>query len=971
MTYRKKLIEVALPLEAINMESAREKSIRHGHPSTLHLWWARRPLAACRAVLFASLVDDPSSWPDKFPTEEAQNAERQRLFDILGRITIETNKKGITKQVVRGLVSWDDINDPNSGVLIAAQREIARSIAWNRGDKPPTEPEAVRRYLAGNAPPVYDPFAGGGSIPLEAQRLGLEAHASDLNPVAVLINKALIEIPPKFKDMSPVNPEARQKLKVNQWKGAQGLAEDVRYYGKWMRDEAEKRIGHLYPKVKLPQEYGEGEATVIAWLWTRTAKCPNPACGCQMPLVRSLNLSTQKGKETRLHPTVVHSQNPPSILFGVEKGKEEILTNKSNRQGVTCICCGTPASFEYLRVEGKAGRMSTQMMAIVADIGKGRVYLPADKIQEEIAHTAKPKWQPDELVTTPSHDVDRLPMYGMRSWGDAFTARQLVALTTLNDLVDEVEAKIHRETIIAGVHDSEIPIHKGASNAKVYADAVATYLALAVSRTTNTICSLAIWSQSRDQSVNVFSRQALAMNWDFPEVNPFARAAGDFGQTTESMSKTIASAPASVAATVLQRDAATEDIPLSCALIATDPPYFDNVGYADLSDFFYVWLRRSLNTLYPSIFGTLLTPKFQELVASHHRFDGNRKKAQEFFEQGLTRAFERMYKASHPNYPLSVYYAFKQTESENQTITSDNLPAVASTGWETMLEGLLQSGFSINGTWPMRTERPTGVKVATNALASSIVLVCRPRPENAPQATRRQLLNELQRELPDAIKKLQQGNIAPVDLAQASIGPGMAIYSRYAKVLEADGSPMRVRTALQLINQTLDQFLSEQEGEFDGDSRWAIAWFEQHQFNDGLYGDAETLSKAKNTAVQGMVNAGILIAKGGKVRLLRRDELPDNWNPADDDRVPDWEATQHLIRTLDQQGETGAANLLMKLGDKGEVARDLAYRLYSICDRKNWTQEAMAYNSLVISYPEISRLASEHMQSAPTQGNLF
>jgi|SRR6476469_8656689 len=394
MTYRKKLIEVALPLEAINKESAREKSIRHGHPSTLHLWWARRPLATCRAVLFASLVDDPSSHPDKFPTEEDQNVERQRLFDILGRITIETDKKGNTKQVVRGLVSWDDINDPNSGVLIAAQREIARSVAWNRGDEPPTEPEAVRRYLAEYAPPVYDPFAGGGSIPLEAQRLGLEAHASDLNPVAVLINKALIEIPPKFKDMPPVNPEAQAKLKVNQWKGAQGLAEDVRYYGKWMRDEAERRIGHLYPKVKLPPERGGGEATVIAWLWARTVKCPNPACGCEMPLVRSFALSTKKGKETWVEPVVERGNHVseakrdsvlstegtkdeklrdlcasvvPQIRFEIRTGQGKAPDGTVSRKGAVCIACSTPVPLDYVRTEGKAGWMGAKMMAIVAD----------------------------------------------------------------------------------------------------------------------------------------------------------------------------------------------------------------------------------------------------------------------------------------------------------------------------------------------------------------------------------------------------------------------------------------------------------------------------------------------------------------------------------------------------------------------------------------------------------------------------
>lgn len=932
---KKKLIEVALPLEAINQESAREKSIRHGHPSTLHLWWARRPLAACRAVLFASLVDDPSSHPDKFPTEEEQEKERERLFGIIER-----------------LVKWENSN--NQDVLAEARAEILKSTD-------------------GNPPPVYDPFCGGGSIPLEAQRLGLEAHGSDLNPVAVLITKALIEIPPKFKDMPPVNPEAQKKLKTSRWYGAQGLAEDVRYYGKWMREKAEKLIGHLYPKVKLPQEYGGSEATVIAWLWARTVKCPNPACGAQMPLVRSFQLSAKKGKETWVEPVMDRSQSPPVLGFDVKTGSGKPPDGTVSRKGATCICCGTPVPFEYIRAEGKAGRMDAQLMAIVAEGQRQRVYVSANKEHERIAAQAKPEWMPETNLPEQALGF-RVQNYGMTKHADLFTFRQLVALSTFSDWVSKTREQVRCDAAAMGMVDDGVLLSDGGTAMTAYADAVATYLAIAVDRSADFWCSIATWSpQPKNELVShAFTKQALSMTWDFAEASPFSSSGGNFEGNLAFVVKVVqATLVKPLSGKAKQLDAAAPVKSDKSLLICTDPPYYDNIGYADLSDFFYIWLRCSLGKFYPELFSTLLVPKAQELIAAPYRFGGDKQKAQEFFEEGLRKAFTRMHDAAHPDYPLIVYYAFKQAETEDDK-DSNSSSAIASTGWETMLEGLIRSGFSITGTWPMRTERSARTRsLGSNALATSIVLVCRPRPESAPSTTRRQFLTALKRELPEALKTLQQGNIAPVDLAQASIGPGMAVFSRYAKVLEADGTPMRVRTALQLINQTLDEFLTEQEGEFDADTRWALTWFEQHQFDEGKYGDAETLSKAKNTSVTGLVNSGILKAKGGKVQLLRRDELPDNWTPEQDDRTPDWEVTQHLIWTLDQKGESGASVLLSKLGDRGEVARDLAYRLYSICDRKSWTQEAIAYNSLVISWPEISRLAAEeHKQPTAVQGEL-
>lgn len=966
---RKKLIEVALPLEAINMESAREKSIRHGHPSTLHLWWARRPLAACRAVLWASLVDDPSSWPDRFPTEEDQKRERERLFDILGRITIETDKKGNQKQVVRGLVSWNDINDPRSQVLEAGQREIARCLAWELGEEPPTKPDAVREYIATHAPPAYDPFAGGGSIPLEAQRLGLEAHASDLNPVAVLINKALIEIPPKFKDQPPVNPEDRKQIRT--WKGAQGLAADLRYYGRWVRDEALKQIGHLYPKIELPCKYGSKEAQVLAWLWARTVHCPNPACRAITPLVRSFKLATKKGKEAYIQPTIDRSSHPPTVYFHSVEGVGIVPEGTIRRSGATCICCESPIAFDYIRDQGKAGCLGKQLMTIVAEGDRRRIYLSPNEEHELAEHSAEPAWIPNSDLPEQALGF-RVQLYGIEKHADLFTKRQLTALETFGNLSNLARNKILSDALNTGLSEGKRLTDEG-REAKAYSDALAMYLALSASKSADNNSTLCLWMSGTKYEVvqHVFSRQTLSMTWDYAESNPFAGSSGDYYQQVDRAANvfeicipTITMSPG----TAYQNDAVLESKVLN-AVISTDPPYYDAVSYADLSDYFYVWLRHSLKEIFPDIFKTVLVPKDKELIAEPFRHKG-KEKAQHFFENGLKNAFTQIHDSTTAACPFTVYYAFKQAEEDGG---SQGKGLIASTGWETMLEGLIQANFSITGTWPVRTERSARTRSNnSNALASSIVLVCRPRPSEALKITRRQFLSELKSQLPKALRTLQQGNIAPVDLAQASIGPGMAVFSQYAAVLENDGFPMRIRTALQLINQVLDEFLADQEGEFDGDTRWALTWFEQYQFGKGDYGDAETLSKAKNTSVKGLEVAGILEARSGKVRLLKRSELEGDWKPESDDRMPDWEVTQHLIHELDQKGEMGAAALLAKLGDLAERARDLAYRLYNLCDRKGWTQESIAYNSLVISWPEITRLAAaEFSKSQPTQSSLF
>jgi putative DNA methylase len=908
LTYSKKLIEVALPLDAINREAAREKSIRHGHPSTLHLWWARRPLAACRAVLFAQLVDDPSAHPDRFPTEAAQEQERQRLFGIIER-----------------LVKWE--NSTNEDVLEEARAEIRRSC----GDDPP---------------PILDPFAGGGSIPLEAQRLGLEAYASDLNPVAVLINKALIEIPPRWADQPPVHPRDEGRLDTQSWKGAQGLADDVRYYGQWMRDEAERRIGHLYPRATLPDG---STATVIAWIWARTVVCPNPACGAEAPLVRSFWLGKKKGKEAWVNPVVDGKQ----VRFEIGHGKSgPPVEGTVERSGATCLVCGESIGFPHIRAEGQAGRIGAQLMAIVAEGNRQRLYLPPTGEQQDTAHVDRPDDVPESELPHNPRDF-KTPNYGMTHHADLFTNRQLVALTTFSDLVGEARARVQTDAIATGLTSED---------ATAYADAIATYLALGVSRLADIQNSLCRWENTRSQVRNLFARQAVPMVWDFAEGGAFSGAAGDFGVSLGNLVSVIERSPSALSVGQVEQSGASERRATRRVVISTDPPYYDNIGYSDLSDFFYVWLRRSLQSVYPDLFRTLLTPKAEELVATPYRFEGSKEKAEQHFEEGFVRVFATARDRQVPGVPLTLFYAFKQSETDS----SDG--AMASTGWETMLAGLLSAGLMVTATWPMRTELANKVGAKANMLASSIVLACRPRSESAGITDRRGFLEALRLELPAALREMQQGSIAPVDLAQSSVGPGMAVFSRYAKVLEPSGEPMRVRAALGLINQVLDEVLAEHEGDFDPQTRWAVKWFSQFGFDAGPFGDAETLCKATGTAVDGMQRSGIVESRASKVWLVGREDLPGEWDPLSDGRVPVWEATQHLVKALDEGGEAAAAGLLSRLGGVGETARDLAYRLYAICDQKKWAKEAGAYNALVTSWPEIRRKASTG--TAPQEGML-
>ena len=1169
---RKKLIEVALPLEAINREAAREKSIRHGHPSTLHLWWARRPLAAARAVIFAQMVDDPSSVPEEFPTVEAQEAERQRLF-----------------RLIEELVLWE--NTTNEDVLNRARTEIKRS--WARWCKESGEdPEKL--------PPFHDPFAGGGALPLEAQRLGLEAHASDLNPVAVMINKAMIEIPPRFAGRPPVNPEARAKylgtrasrphrewnsrgylphfdhpclvqsitfrladsvptdvvdgwraeLKLvggeaaddprcadlreriekysdegkgacwlrkpeiaeivenallhfdgeryrllawcmmpnhvhvlietmngfplgtvvhswksftakecnktlqrtgefwmpdyfdrfirdarhlravvdyiannpvkaglcgkpeewrwshlgtrasrphaagnagetpafpGFWRGAAGLAEDVRYYGQWMRDEAEKRIGCLYPKAKVTAEmakdrpdlrpYVGRELTVIAWLWARTVESSNPAYrGCHVPLVSSFWLSTKAGKEAWVEVEKPRSAGVPPASSGyrfvvrtgkpADKAAVDAGTKLGRGANFRCVLSQSPLSPDYIKAESMAGRMGARLMAVVCEGDRGRVYLPPIPEHEEIARQAKPDWKPEGELNRDTRDLVSGRGYGFFTWADLFTPRQLVALTTFSDLVAEARAKILQDCQSLEKSAEKVPTF---GNPAEYANAVSVYLAFAVSKLANLGSTVTSWMSDRGAFRETFARQAIPMVWDYAEANAFSSSGGSLDTVFGKIASVLDFLPCD-RGVALQANATDVNGAIS-RIFSSDPPYYDNIGYADLSDFFYVWMRNSLKSAYPELFGTLLVPKAEELVATPYRH-GSKEKAETFFLGGMTKAVHAMAEQAHAGFPVTIYYAFKQAEGD--------VDGTSSTGWETFLDAIIRAGFAITGTWPMRTEGAGRlIGLGTNALASSIVLVCRPRASDAALATRKDFLATLRRELPPALRHLQEGNIAPVDLAQASIGPGMSVFSRYSRILETDGKPMSVRTALQLINQTLDETLAEQEGDFDPETAWAVSWFEQFGFNDGPFGDAETLSKAKNTALNALVEAGIVKAGAGKTRLVKPGSA--GVPPASLEKHPTvWMFTHLLIHALETGGETAAADMLKNAGETpafpgGDAARELAYRLYSVCERRKRAAEALAYNALVQSWPEIIRLARESASrpKAPVQGELL
>ena len=949
----RKLIEVALPLDAINVAAAKEKSIRHGHPSTLHLWWARRPLAAVRAVIFGQLVNDPGYQQGggfKYGKNKKDAAiERKRLFKI-----------------IEDLVLWE--NTANDEVLERARAEIRRS--WREVCELNNDhPQAAELFNPDKLPALHDPFAGGGSIPMEAQRLGLEAYASDLNPVAVLINKAMIELPPKFTGRPPIHPtDVSQLSAINSqrhWPRATGLAEDVRHYGAWMREEAQKRIGHLYPPLEITTEMAKKrpdlkplvgqKLTVIAWIWARTVKSPNPAYShLEVPLASTFILGGIENTRAYVKPALQAHRFEFHVEIGTPPPEAKNGTKLSRGANFVCLASGTAIEGDYIKAEGAAGRMGSRMIAVIAEGPRGRIYLSPSRSLEEIACSAVPTWKPDLKLP---NDLRAFwtPPYGITHYHQLFTPRQLVALTMFSDLVSLAKEKILADSLTANIPNDHECLTRGGTGAEAYAEAICVYLAFGVSRGVNYWSSLTPWSGNFIGQT--YGRQGLPMIWDYAEGNPFSSSTGNWEGAIDWITRVIDQViPARGAGNALQCDAQSQSISKN-KIISTDPPYYDNIGYADLSDYFYVWLRRSLKSAFPQLFATVAVPKAEELVAAPYRH-GSKSKAEDFFLNGMTKAMQGLADYAHPGMPITIYYAFKQadTDVENGTV---------STGWVTFLEAVLRAGLLLTGTWPMRTERDQGLKTGTNSLASSIILVCRKRPADAPSISRREFIRELNGVLPEALDEMTKGSgeerspVAPVDLSQAIIGPGMAVFSKYAAVLEADGSPMSVRTALKLINR----FLAEDD--FDADTQFCLHWFEQHNWGEGVFGTADTLARGKGTSVDGIKDAGVIQSGGGKVRLLKWSEYPNDWDPSTDKRTPVWEALHHLIRALkSSDGEGGAGALLAALGGKAEAVRQLAYRLYTLCEREGRAEDARAYNELITSWTGIETAAS----AAPKRG---
>jgi putative DNA methylase len=951
----RKLIEVALPLDAINVASVRESYIYRGNPSSLHKWWAQRPLAAARAVIFAQLVNDPGYQQGggfKYGKNKKEAAvERKRLFGI-----------------IEDLVKWE--NTTNEEVLERARAEIRRS--WREVcELNKDHPQAKELFDVDKLPNFCDPFAGGGTIPLEAQRLGLEVFASDLNPVAVLINKALIEIPSKFSGLSPVGPlpsdDSNTGILLTQaWPDERGLAEDVRRYGAWICNEAQKRIGHHYPPVEITREMAYERADlkplvgqtlpVIAYIWARTVKSPNPAFShVNVPLASTFILSSKVSKEVYVQPVVEGDHYHFNVKVGPPLPESKTGTKLSRGASFRCLLSDTAIDDKYIKTESMAGRIGSRLMAIVLDSSKGRVYIPPITSHDVVALEAVPVWSPDQPMNRDTKDLVSGRGYGFFTWSDLFTMRQLLALTTLADLVTEARAKVCVDAISAGMPNDGKQLDSGGTGASAYADGLAVYLAFIVSKITDYNCALVPWYTKEDRPGHLFSKQAIPMLWDYVELNPLGGIGGTFEASTKIVADALSGCPKrGVPGHVRQLDAVVLDMSAK-SIVSTDPPYYDNISYADLSDFFYVWLRRTLKPVFPDIFATLVVPKAEELVATAYRH-GGKEKAEAFFLGGMTLTMHRLAEQAHPALPVTIYYAFKQSET-------DGGKATASTGWETFLDAVIRAGFAITGTWPMRTERSSrSVGIGTNALASSIVLVCRKRPSDAPTISRREFIRELNAVLPEALDEMTKGSgddrspVAPVDLSQAIIGPGMAVFSKYVAVLEADGSPMSVRTALQLINR----FLAEDD--FDADTQFCLHWFDQYGWGEGRFGEADTLARAKGTSVDGVRDAGVVESGGGVVRIRKWSEYPAEWDPKTDTRNPVWETLHHLIRAMRQEGDSGAGRVLAAVKGKTEAAQQLAYRLYTLCERRGWAEDARAYNELITSWTGIESAAG----SVPT-----
>jgi putative DNA methylase len=899
---------------------------------SFHKYWAQRPLAAARAVIFGQLVDDPSAIPEEFPTVKAQSDRRDELFKLIEK-----------------LVLWDNSHDKvlQNEVRLAIEQSWARHCEDNA-----SHPEAAQLFNKGNMPHFWDPFAGSGAIPMSAQWLGLHANGTDLNPVAVVLNKCMIEYPWLFKGMKPVAPGTAQlSIDANQTRCA-NMASDLKWYAEMLTREAKSKIQNHFPDYEiddnLTKEYpflakmkGEKLKTV-AWIWARTVKSPNPAfSSVNVPLATTFLVSSKKGKEAFICPVYEDGMIKYVIKYGDGFDRPEVKAGTKaggRRAAFKCLVSGVPITYEYIRSEGIAGRMGQSMMAVVVDSPDGRLYLPATPEQLEAARSANAPWRPDTVLPNNTRSF-WTPIYGLKTYGDLFTERQLLAHATFSDLMPKMYERIKSDA--NGI--------LGAECGEKYAKAMCVYLACVLDRVIYYGSALVGWLPKDSALGPSMPRQTIPMSWDFTEANPFGKSSGGMANCAAAIANYLEVAQPNAPGVGAQCDAQRGLSVPGRLFISTDPPYYDNIGYADLSDFFYVWLRPTLGEILPELFSTLATPKDEELVADPIR-RGGEAPAEAFFIDGMTSAMKSIAGRSQEGYPITIYYAFKQSETSDQ--------GTASTGWETFLTAVLKSGLSITGTWPIRTEGANRmVASGTNALSSSIVLVCRNNLTDLPVATKGEFLRLLKLEMPKALAAMQHACLAPVDVAQAAIGPGMAIFCRFSKVLDAAGVPMTVRDVLVEINQVLDESLAEQESEFDSDTKWAVTWFERNCFTASDFGTADMLARAKNTSVAGLIQAGIVNASAGKVKLLAPSELPADWDPATDQRLTVWEIAHHIIRST-SLGEEQAAAILAKVSTKSDSVIELTYRLFRICESKKEYDLASNYNNLIQIWPELIKISS-------------
>ncbi len=891
---RKKLIEVSLPLEAINRESVREKNITNGHPSTLHIWWARRPLAACRAILFSQLVDDPSSNPIDFPTLESQKIERARLFAI-----------------IENLAKWE--NSSNESVLTAAKVEIMKGREGKQID-------------------LLDPFSGGGSIPLEAKRLGLNAIANDLNPLPILINTVILKIVGRFEGkISSANSISGNS--------AVTMSEDLKKWSEVLQTRVEEKVGHLYT--------GKNKSSVpLVYLWARTVKCPNPACGIDVPLVGSWSTNDRPGNESYFNPVPSSDGKSVDVEIGQGKVSKELAT--IIRSGGKCPICETGFKLDYVKSEASLGNLSQRLLGVQEVENKIRTFRPATIEDRSKASVAREYMEWLDLPLSKHPQYMAPPRFGLNKFSDLFLDRQLLTLKTFVEELEKLEPEITKSYEDKFSDSDPRNLTEGGSGAVAYAQSIKVLLAMSISRLTNRCSTLCIWDSSRTTISQVFVRQAYSMTWFFAEANPFGGGSGSYEGQVDYLVKALARLPLGQG-TVANKPAQELDIPMN-VVVSTDPPYYDSVPYADLSDYFVVWLRKMLATTMPEIFTTVLSPKASELVADHVRHN-DKASAGKFFEDGLTDVFKRIHSAHSNDYPMTIFYAFKAKEDEGKI----DIP----TGWETFLSSLLTAGWKISGTWPVRTEQPGGLReLGRNALASSVVVVCRKRDELAPSISRRAFISEMKKVLPQSLREMQQGSIAPVDLAQAAIGPGMEIFSKYSEISEADGTSMTIRTALALINQTLGEVLNEQESDFDSETLFCVKWFAQYQWDEGPFGQADTLARAVNVSMSSMMRNGVFISSSSKAKLKHPKEMEPEWNPSLDKELSIWEVTVKLSHIIGAEGIEKARSVLHQTSEAIDVdaVKELAYLIFNICEKQGWSETGVAFNALVTSWIDIGSL---------------